>query len=235
MAKRVVIVQSNYIPWKGYFHMIASVDEFILYDDVKYTTRDWRNRNKIKTRDGTQWLTVPVREGAHRGLIRDVVVADPNWAARHWRTIRQHYAKAAYLEEFAGILELFYRESAAETHLSAINEKFILAICTHLGIRTRISRSSEFELEAGRSERLVGICQQAGAKNYLTGPAAKTYLDVEAFANAGMTVSWMDYSDYPEYRQLHGPSFIHEVSIIDLLLNEGIEGAKAYMASLPAV
>ncbi len=233
MGKRVAIVQSSYIPWKGYFDLINGVDEFILLDDVQYTRASWRNRNRIKTPDGTTWLTIPVKvKGRHHQRIREVVVSDGKWAKRHWKSICANYAKAPFFEETRSALQALYTESGEEPRLSKINFRFLRAIADLLDIGTPITWSMDYDSEVdGRTERLVSLCLQAGASEYLSGPTAKAYLDERLFQEQGIRVCWMDYSGYPEYDQQFSPPFIHEVSIIDLILNQGPEGAKACMLS----
>jgi len=228
-VKRVAIVQSSYIPWKGFFDLMASVDELVLYDDAQYTRRDWRNRNRIKTRHGVQWLTVPVHvKGRFEQAIKDTLISDSGWATRHWRTISASYARAAYFDRYAPIVQGLF-SSAAGDRLSAINRHFIDGCCAILGIETRITWSMDYELASERTARLVGICRQAGATEYLSGPSARGYLDVAQFARAGIGVSFMDYSGYPSYEQLH-PPFDHHVSVIDLIVNTGPEAGR-YMLS----
>jgi hypothetical protein len=226
-TRRVAISQSNYVPWKGYFDLIAGVDEFVLYDEVQYTRRDWRNRNRIKTAQGSVWLTIPVEvTGKYLQRISEVTVADASWAETHWRTIVHQYSAAPAASDFKDDLAALYR-AAPRTRLSEINEHFLAGICALLGIRTPLRRSSEFTLEGDRSDRLLNICRQLGASTYVSGPAARDYLDVDLFNAAGVAVEWADYSGYPEYRQLH-PPFEHSVSVIDLLLNEG-RGSPRFM------
>jgi hypothetical protein len=230
--KRVAIVQSNYIPWKGYFDLIASVDEFVLYDEVQYTKRDWRNRNRIRTRDGTQWLTIPVQvKGRYHQTITETEVVDDRWASQHWRVLKSHYARARFFESLGPKLESLYHQAAALRHLSAINELFLRWICEQLGIRTTVTRSETYPSPGDRNERLVGICTLAGATSYLSGPAARSYLDDEVFRRAGIELRWMAYDGYPEYRQMHGPPFVHEVTILDLLLNVGPEEVWGFLLS----
>jgi hypothetical protein len=224
-GRRVAIVQSNYIPWKGYFDLIAGVDEFVLYDEVQYTRRDWRNRNRIKTASGPIWLTIPVAvSGQYHQRISDVVVDDPRWADIHWQTIAHQYTAAASAADHLGALESLYRD-APRHRLSEINEHFLRGVCTLLGITTPLRQSSELVLTGDRSERLLNICRQLGASVYVSGPAARGYLDEALFVQAGIAVEWADYSGYVEYRQLH-PPFEHKVSIVDLLLNEGRQAAR---------
>src|SRR5687768_234292 len=142
--KRVAIVQSNYVPWKGYFDLIASVDEFILYDDVQYTRRDWRNRNRIKTAHGTAWLTIPVASrGLYHQLIRDVIVSDSTWAESHWNTLSHAYARATAFADLGPTIAAWYAAAARLARLSEINALFIREICALLGIRTALTRSSD--------------------------------------------------------------------------------------------
>ncbi|HYH09784.1 MAG TPA: WbqC family protein [Thermoanaerobaculia bacterium] len=226
--KKVAIVQSNYIPWKGYFDLIAAVDEFILYDDMQFTRRDWRNRNRIKTREGIAWLTIPVEvKGKYLQPIRETRIAGSEWAETHWKTIAHSYARAAHYGEIAPLLRRAFEEAATRELLSEVNHLFLTAGCELLQIGTKLSWSMDYELVEGKNERLIVLCKQAGATHYLSGPAARDYIDVELFARSGIEVEFYDYSGYPEYRQLHGP-FEHAVSVVDLLLNEG-RGARAFL------
>lgn len=220
MGKTVAIVQSNYIPWKGYFDLIRRSDAFVLYDDVQYTRRDWRNRNRIKTPNGLQWLTIPVEvKGKYTQEIREVKIADDRWRDDHWKTLHHAYSRAPFFKSYADRVEALYRGADSEW-LSEVNRHFIEGICELLGISTEIRWSSEFSIQAGKSERLLGICRELNATVYLSGPAAKSYLDESLFASAGIGVEWMDYSGYPEYPQLYGP-FEHGVTVLDLILNAG--------------
>jgi hypothetical protein len=217
---RIAIVQSNYIPWKGYFDLIRSVDEFVLLDDVQYTRRDWRNRNRIKTAQGPAWLTIPVQtRGRYDSPIKEIVVSDPGWSARHWRAISGSYARAAHFRTYADRFEALFR-SELPTHLSLINRRCLEFLCDLMGIRTKLSWSMDYTTSAGRTERLVSICQQARADTYVSGPAARAYLDETLFRAAGLDVHYADYGGYPEYEQLF-PPFDHQVSVIDLIFNAG--------------
>lgn len=218
--KKIAIVQSNYIPWKGYFDLIAAVDEFIIYDDMQYTRRDWRNRNKIKTPSGLQWLTVPVQvKGKYDQKIRDTKIDGDGWAKVHWRAFTQYYRRARYFEPIAEWLEPLYT-SATYTHLSQLNRVFIEAVCKYLGIKTKIGDSKDYVLAPGKTERLADLCVQLGGTEYISGPAAKDYIDETVFSRQGIKLTWFDYSGYPEYPQLWG-QFVHGVTILDLLFNCG--------------
>ena len=192
--KKVAIVQSNYIPWKGYFDLISMVDEFILYDDMQFTRRDWRNRNLIKTRDGLRWLTIPVDvKGKYFQKIKDTRISDQGWAGRHWNAIAHSYSRAEYFKEYRDIFEPLYLD-CGEEFLSRINFRFIEAICGVLGIETRLSWSMDYDLVDGKTERLIGLCRAAGAGHYVSGPSAKAYMDEGLFEKEGIEISYIDYS-----------------------------------------
>jgi hypothetical protein len=216
--KKIAISQSNYIPWKGYFDLINRVDEFILYDDAQYTRRDWRNRNKIKTPIGLQWLTITVDiSGKYFQKINETKISDKNWQVKHWRQIKQNYAKAKNFKKYKDIFEELYL-SCKEEYLSEINHKFIIAINQILGIKTKIRFSSEFEIYGNKTEKLINICKQCNATIYISGPAAKSYFDEQLANKENIQVKWMNYENYKEYEQLH-PPFEHGVTILDLILN----------------
>jgi len=228
-GKKVAIVQSNYIPWKGYFDLINLVDEFILFDDMQYTRRDWRNRNIIKTPNGPLWLTIPVEvKGKYEQKIKDTTISDPAWARKHWASIVHNYSKAKYFPMHRDVFENLYLKSE-ERFLSQVNYLFLSAICEILGIKTTISWSMNYNSANGKTARLVDLIKQAGATEYISGPAAKDYLDEELFRSEHIALQYMDYSGYPEYNQLF-PPFEHQVSVIDLIFNEGPQ-AKAYLRS----
>ncbi|WP_419770588.1 MAG: WbqC family protein [Candidatus Marinarcus sp.] len=224
MSKTIAILQSNYIPWKGYFDLINMVDEFVFYDEVQYTKNDWRNRNKIKTLQGVQWLTIPVKQESLEQKIKDTKISDKKWNIKHWRTLSQNYSKANYYKEYKDIFEELYL-TCNEEYLSQINYKFISTINDILGIKTKLRYSSEFELIDGQTEKLLSICKQCESNKYLSGPAAKDYFNESLAKQENIKIEWMNYSEYKEYEQLH-PPFEHGVSILDLIFNEGSNATK---------
>ena len=232
-AKKIAILQSNYIPWKGYFDLINLVDEFILYDDAQYTRSDWRNRNIIKTPQDLKWLTIPISiKGKLGQKICEAKISNSEWYQKHWAIIRNCYKKAEFFQDFSDFFENLYLEQVnSEVYLSRVNYLFIMAINHLLGIETKMWWSNEFQLCDGKTERLVQLCKATKATAYLSGPTAKKYLDVAMFEAEGIRVEWMDYSDYPEYQQLYG-KFEHGVTILDLIFNEG-PNAKKFMKSWP--
>lgn len=231
--KSVFISQSNYIPWRGYFDAINSVDEFIVLDDVQYTKRDWRNRNKIKTASGELWLTIPIEvKNKFHQKITEAKISDPAWANRHWKTLVTNYAAAPYFKDYAPLFQALYLEKQY-TCLTEVNYAFLKLICSILNISTKINFSSEYPSNAlGKTDRLLSICKQVGATDYYSGPSAKNYLDEGMFEAENIHVHYFDFTKYKSYSQLNG-KFMNEVSILDLIFNEG-PFAKLYFNSKEA-
>ncbi|VDH03435.1 WbqC family protein [Bergeyella zoohelcum] len=226
---KVAISQSNYIPWRGYFDMISSVDVFVIFDSVQYTKRDWRNRNKIKMNQGTKWLSVPVQNNSFTQSIDETMISaeDRDWASKHLKTLQMTYSKAKAFKEIFPWVEKLYGEVGKKDRLTDINEYLLREICDFLEIKTTIRRDTEFEIVEGKNERLLNICTQLGATSYLSGPAAKSYIDESLFNEKGIQVEWMNYPSYKEYPQLYG-EFTPAVTILDLIFNVG-QDAKNYL------
>jgi hypothetical protein len=217
--KRVAVLQSNYIPWKGYFDIVNSVDLFIFYDDLQYTKNDWRNRNKLKTSKGATWLTIPVGTDLRR-LICEVELRDDAWQQKHWAAITEWYSAAPFFERYKNFFRDVYL-GRRWTNLSALNQHLIQAVARDfLKVRTEFADSRAFNLTGTKQERLIDLLRKAGATWYLSGPAAKDYIEPARFAESGIELAWQDYSGYPEYPQRF-PPFEHGVSIVDLLFNVG--------------
>lgn len=217
--KKVAVLQSNYIPWKGYFDIISQVEEFIFYDDVQYTNGDWRNRNKIKTDNGLLWLSVPVGKSESR-LICDVKIENNDWQKKHWQNILQFYGKVPFFKEYKKIFEDFYLNKT-HSNLSDMNIWLIKKVCTEvLDIKPNFRDSREFNLQGKKEDRLLELLEKTEASHCLVGPAAKNYINEQHFAEKRIELKWMDYSGYPEYKQLFG-KFEHTVSILDLIFNVG--------------
>ena len=219
--KRVAIVQSNYIPWRGYFDLIGHVDEFILYDEVQYTRRDWRNRNKIRTPQGVQWLTVPVQvKGRYTQPICETAIDGRDWADKHWRALRANYARARHFDETADWLAPLYEAAAQDAMLSVMNRRFLEAVCARLGLATPITDSRDYAASGDPSEYLCRLTMAAGGDCYVSGPSARAYLRTDVFEENGVRLCWFDYAGFTEYPQLWG-GFEPGVSILDLLFNCG--------------
>lgn len=216
------IIQSSYIPWRGYFDIINDVDIFVFLDDVQMTKRDWRSRNKIKTARGTEWLTVPTMGGRSQ-RIDEVQTADAKWPANHLKSIRLNYAKAPYLVALQDLLASIY--STEQQGLSEMNQNAIRIIASYLGVQTELISSTEINVSGTKDDRLIAICRAVGATVYLSGPSAKDYIVNDKFDRAGIELRYKSYNGYPEYPQLHGP-FEPYVTVIDLLLNCGPDSAR---------
>lgn len=170
MSKKVAILQSNYIPWKGYFDIINSVDEFILYDDMQYTRRDWRNRNKIKTSKGLIWLTIPVKiKGKYEQKICETEVDGNSWSKEHCKSIEHNYSKAKFYKESRDFIFELYNRVESERYLSKINFIFLSEIARFLNIHTKFSWSMDYEAKGTKTERLISLCKSSCATSYLSG------------------------------------------------------------------
>ncbi|MDY3319032.1 WbqC family protein [Riemerella anatipestifer] len=225
MKKNILITQSNYIPWKGYFDSIALSDTFVVYDDMQYTKRDWRNRNQIKTANGSKWISIPVEvKGKFEQKINETIVANTTWNIDHWNLLKQNYKNSKNFSEAKDFLEPLYLREHSK-FLTDINVFFLQEICKYLNIDCKMKLSSEFILAEERTKRLVNICKELSATKYLTGPAAKNYMDESMFNRENIEIEYLDYSGYKEYEQLF-PPFDHAVSIVDLIFNEGENASK---------
>ena len=226
--KKISISQSNYIPWKGYFDLINMADEFIFHDDLQYTKNDWRNRNKIKTKNGLEWLTIPCGVNEKR-LICEVELENKDWQKHHWQKIVANYSKASYFNAYKDFFEDFYLNKKW-TNLSEMNQTLIKRISKEiLSINTEFYDSRDFNLKSKKSERVKELLVKRNADIYYSGPSAKDYLEEKELEDAGIKVVWMDYSGYLEYIQLF-PPFEHNVSILDLIFNEG-KNARHFLKS----
>jgi len=226
--KKIAILQSNYIPWKGYFDIINSVDVFVFYDDLQYTKNDWRNRNKIKVNAGLEWLTIPCGSNQKR-LICEVTLKEYAWQVKHWDKLKRFYASAAYFKEVEQWLKPVYL-GKKWTNLSELNHYLIMHISKNiLGSTTEFVDSRDLDITGKKQERLIEIVKKLNGTSYLTGPAAKSYIDEATFSGENIELLWMDYTGYPEYCQLGSP-FEHDVTILDLIFNEG-PNATQFMKS----
>jgi hypothetical protein len=224
----VVILQPSYIPWRGYFHQIYKADLFIFYDDVQYDKHGWRNRNRIKTSEGSRWVTIPVFSRGtltNHMLIKDAKIDwNSKWSNSHWDIIRHCYKKAPYFIRFAPQVQSFYQRR--DEFLADFIIDFTIILARELWINhTRFLRSSTIHgMDGQKTDRLIQILQSVGATHYITGPSAKDYIEQDKFDTAGITLEYISY-DYPEYPQLHSP-YDPYVSILDLLFMTGPEANK---------
>jgi hypothetical protein len=222
-----VILQPSYIPWRGYFHQIQKADVFVFYDDVQYDRGGWRNRNRVKTANGSVWLTIPVAKkgSVETGAPVNTIRIDWNrpWTKSHWTTIRQAYAKAPFFETYRELLEDIYRRQPDLLTDFTIETTIEIAGLLGLGDR-RFLRSSQLNVAGVKTDRLVSILRQIGATHYISGPSARAYLEEEKLAAAGISLEYMQYG-YEPYPQLH-PPFDPNTSIVDLLMMTGPEAPR---------
>ena len=226
---KIAILQSNYIPWKGYFDIIHQVDHFVFLDTAQYTVRDWRNRNQIKTPDDKKWLTVP-NNGTQNLKINEVRIDNTSkWSKQHFLCLERNYSRSPFYHEFKEFLQKVYLENTWE-YLSDLNQYLIVEISRMLGIDTEFHLSTEFILPPGKNEKIISIVHQLAGTEYFSGPAAKSYIDVDIFTINDIKVNWMDYSQYPVYQQ-PWENFAHDVSIFDLLFCAGKDKAAEFIWS----
>lgn len=225
----VVILQPSYIPWRGYFDQIRRADLFVFYDDIQYDKHGWRNRNQIKTHHGKQWLTIPVHtKGVTQGTPINEVRIDWSkpWPKKHLKAITIAYSKSPYFKEYLPLLESMYQRH--DEYLADFTIETSILLARELGFTLpRFLRSSELsDLEGQKTDRVINVLKQVGAKHYICGPSASSYMEPDKFVKAGITFEYMQYN-YPEYPQLYPPYDAH-VSILDLLLMTGKDSCRYF-------
>lgn len=216
---RVGVIQSNYIPWRGYFDFIASVDLFVIYDDIQYTKGGWRNRNRLRVNaGGCRWMTIPIPDRKLSQLINATMASTTvNWRKEHMNQFVANYAKAPHFELTRTLYERCLSEPSA--NLSIINTHAIHVICAYLGIKTPIVRSEALNLLGSKTDRLIDLLVKVKATSYLSGPSAESYLDKNLFLKNGIALEYKNYN-YPDYKQVHG-GFEPAVTVLDLIANLG--------------
>lgn len=213
--------QPQYIPWLGYFHKIAHSDLFVLLDDVQYKKREFQNRNKIRTKEGFIWLTVPViTKGRYYQKISEVEIDNTtDWGLEHLKSIRLNYSKSEYYNLYIDFFEKLYKINWE--YLCELNVETVKFILKELGINTPIEFSSKLKLESTSTQRIIDICKHFGADTYLSGAGGRDYLDESAFEKNGIKVVYQDFK-HPQYKQIYD-GFEPFMSSIDLLFNCGPE------------
>jgi hypothetical protein len=217
--KAIGILQPSFLPWLGFFEQLYRSDVFVLYDDVQFEKGSWRNRNRIKTSNGIQWLTVPVlQKGLGPQLIKDVQI-NPGvpWQKKQTRTITQNYLKAPFFEKYAD--NLFDRLNRPWERLVELNVELIAWIATELGISTKIVLASELDVLGSGTQRLIDVIKAFNGTCFYEGSAGRNYIDDGLFEKNEISIIYQDY-DHPTYPQLYG-DFVSYLSIIDLMFNCG--------------
>jgi len=216
---RAVILQPTYLPWMGYFGMMDITDVFVFYDDVQFVERSWHRRNRVKMPNGECiWLSVPVKGKFGCGINEVKINTEVKWRAKHWTTIRHAYTRAPFFGEYAAVLQRIYDKEWE--YLVDLNVTLIEKLAEMLEInRPEFLRSSELNVGGQKTDRLIGILKRIKANEYVSGPAAKSYIETEKFRDEGISLFWYEFN-HPVYPQLHG-NFIAYLSAIDLLFNVG--------------
>lgn len=216
---QVAIIQSCFIPWKGYFDIINDVNIFIFLDDTQYTTRDWRNRNRIKISNGeSKWLVLPVLGGRNQLICEALIDNSQSWRKKHLTTLKHSYGKAPYFELYFPTLQKIFEEP--NLYLSELNRKLTCQLSEWLGINTKFVNSVDLGVGGDKDDKLIALVKAVGGLGYVSGPSAKAYIVPEKFADAKISLRFHDYSGYPEYPQISDP-FDHYVSVLDLLFMVG--------------
>ncbi|MCC7431476.1 WbqC family protein [bacterium] len=219
----VSIHQPQFFPYLGYFAKINQADFFVFLDNVQYKKNEWQNRNKIKTQDGWQWLTVPVNYKFPQKMFEVVLATRNDWKKKHLNAIKTNYSKAQFFTEIFELVQKIYAFEGE--NIATFNTNLVVEICNYLGIKTKILVASELgNFTENPDERLVEICRKLGSKNYLAGAGGKDYMNLEVFEKAGVTVIFQSYK-HPKYTQLFG-EFEVGMCILDLLFNCGKESLK---------
>ncbi len=228
---RAVILQSNYIPWKGYFHLLSLADKFVVYDSVQYTTNDWRNRNRLIGPAGPIWLTVPIKTAGRFGQrIYDATVLDAKWARKHWLTSEQCLRDRPYFSNFADAWHDQFLRCAEFVKLAEINVAWLKLLLSQMDVQTQLILDTSISISAtDPTDRIVEICDHLECDRYLTGPAGLTYLNIDTFSKRRIKLEVIDYSAYPEYPQSR-TDFTHAVSILDFLSNVEIGQVRSLLS-----
>jgi hypothetical protein len=223
---KIIITQPNYIPWKGYFSCMENVTDLVLYDNVQYTKRDWRNRNYLISPLGPKLLSIPVyTKGKYFQKINEVKVSNEKWFISHWKFIETNYSKSKYFDKYEDIFKKIYFNFETDL-LSDINFIFLKKIIDLLEIKINIHKSSDLNIDGDRNTKLLNICKFLNADTYLSGPSAKCYLDENMFNINGIKVEYHNYNNFKKYKQ-NWNGFYHYVSILDMFFNLG-DNIKKY-------
>ena len=221
--KVVAIHQPEYLPWLGFFKKMMNVELFVFLDDVQFRKKGWQNRNRIRINDGTTLLSIPVHTHSYPKINEVTIDNEKNWSMRHKKSILYNYARAPYFGEIKDFIESIFEKKFQ--YLVDLNTEIIKFIMNELEIKSKIVFSSELEISKKGSDRVLDICKAVGADHYITGTFwAESNLRVEEFKKSNIDVEFQKFQ-HPIYKQIHG-EFIPEMSIIDLLFNEGRKEAK---------
>jgi hypothetical protein len=229
---RVAILQPSYLPWIGYFDQIAKVDQFVFLDNIQFTRRDWRNRNKIRTAQGWSWLTVPViqKNRFAQTLLETQIDSSSNWRTKHLNAIRHNYIKTEFFDLYFPKIE------------TIINKDWDLLVdlCLELtenlknwlSISTPTVRSSDLNISEKKGDKILALCRKLKATHYLTGDLAKDYLNESEFLSYNIRLEYHNYK-HPPYLQRY-PEFVPYMSVVDLLFNQGEKSLEILQQTQPS-
>jgi hypothetical protein len=217
----LAILQPGYLPWLGFFEQMYRSDIFLVYDDVQYDKHSWRNRNRIKTSQGWQWLSVPIlTSGQNKPANRDILIDNSsNWKTKHRSSIRQHYSRARSFDTCFPAFDAIYQREWK--YLIDLDMALIYQIMEFLGLKRDLRFASDLNVPGHQAERLVSLCKALGADTFYEGAAGRNYIEEALFISNNVRLVYQDYP-HPVYRQLYG-EFVPYMSVIDLILNHGAE------------
>ena len=225
--KAIVISQPMFFPWVGIFEQMRLAEVFVHYDDVQFPQgRSFTNRVQIKTRDGVNWLTVPVTRKGLQPINEIQTDETQRWREKHVAALRQNYAKAPFRDEMLALVASVYALESA--NLSEVNIAGIESIAAYFGLAPQFVRSSTLPVGGASSARLLDLTRHLGGDTYITGHGARNYLDHELFERQDVRVEYIDYQKCP-YPQLHG-EFTPFVSALDLVANCGRDGTRVLVS-----
>ena len=216
---KVAIHQPQYLPWLGYLDKLDSADVFIILDTVQFKKHEWQNRNRIRTKEGWQWLTVPIIDRFPESIDQVEINPRTDWRHKHCQALRLHYGGAPHWSPFGP--ELLALLEKPWTRVAELNCAVVGLICRHLDIETTCLLASSLSAREEPTDRLIDLCRAVGATEYLAGESGPAYMDVGRFDQAGIGLQVQAYH-HPEYRQRY-PPFVSHLSVVDLLLNCGPE------------
>ena len=221
--------QPVYLPWLGLFHKISLAETFVYFDQVQYLPKDWMNRNKIRTKDGSIWLTVPVLRKGYRDLKTSEIEINnsTNWQKKHLRSISLNYKKSPYFENYIPFFEDVY--SRKWEFLGDLNEYMLKWFLDELGIKVNFLNAKNFKFEGEKSSLILNMCKKLDASTYIFGTLGKDYANVHEFEKNNIKLIFQDYN-HPKYSQLYS-EFVSHLSVIDLLFNHGPKSLEIILSN----
>jgi hypothetical protein len=222
MTKTCVIAQPTFLPWLGWFDLADQSDVTILLDDVQFSKQSWQQRNRVRTPNGLEFLSVPVITAGRLGQrIDECELANQHFVGKMLKSLRANYAKSSYFGEAIEGFSATMETAASLGNLAALNCALISWMATRLGVTAPMIRATTLGVGGSRGEHVAALCESVGADRYLSPAGAETYLteDRTAFDERGISV-WLHVYDHPEYAQRFTP-FVPYASAIDLIFNVG--------------